>query len=122
MSELELHFEVVRIRLGGFLKERKSLQYLALVLIDEAQLPNCYRFVWSELERLAIFVLSLVILLGGKIFVCAGQVLSTLSCCFEQPALASATQSMKIRHRRCEAMLVTNCRDRANNIIEVLRP
>ena len=75
MAKLQLYFGIVRLQFRGFLEQRIGLQNLSLVEINDAQLAQRRRILRGKSKHVAIFFLGFVILLGGKIIVCAGEML-----------------------------------------------
>jgi hypothetical protein len=74
-GKLHLYFGIVRLQFCGFLKQWVGLQDLSLIDIDNAQLAQRRRILWRKSQHVAILFLGLVVLLGGEIIVCAGEML-----------------------------------------------
>src|SRR5215470_2311739 len=74
-AKLQLYFGIVRLQFSRFLEQRVGLENLSSVEINAAQLAQRYWIVWGKSKDIAILLLGFVILLGGKIIVCTGEML-----------------------------------------------
>src|SRR5262249_8910342 len=74
-AQLHLYFGIVRLQCSRFLEQRVGLGHLSLVEINAAQLAQRCWIPWGKSKDLAILFFGFVILLGGKIIVCTGEML-----------------------------------------------